>query len=303
MNHQFLINNQFQNVIPRMNIIFKTSQGKMVSISFYYGTTVNQVLVEFLKKVGRTDLIGNKSNKVEFILNGKYINFNEQRKIEDFFQNVQNPILIVNLVNMINKSKTLKERKHSKYLLNFERNTVSNSSFNFHDNLNNHSINKNKIHQYESEIEELKKKLNEETIKKENEIEELKKQLNEEINKNKKTKKENCKLWQQKQMFKIIDEKLRYSKENWKNELNPGETLLEINFIKKGKENDGCYKYSCKNNELFVRLEERFYKDYPELKEYDINFAINGQKIKRFKTIDENQIKNNDLIEFVISNN
>ena len=303
MNHQFLINNQFQNVIPRMNIIFKTSQGKMVSISFYYGTTVNQVLVEFLKKVGRTDLIGNKSNKVEFILNGKYINFNEQRKIEDFFQNVQNPILIVNLVNMINKSKTLKERKHSKYLLNFERNTVSNSSFNFHDNLNNHSINKNKIHQYESEIEELKKKLNEETIKKENEIEELKKQLNEEINKNKKTKKENCKLWQQKQMFKIIDEKLRYSKENWKNELNPGETLLEINFIKKGKENDGCCKYSCKNNELFVRLEERFYKDYPELKEYDINFAINGQKIKRFKTIDENQIKNNDLIEFVISNN
>ena len=285
MNHQFLINNQFQNVIPRMNIIFKTSQGKMVSISFYYGTTVNQVLVEFLKKVGRTDLIGNKSNKVEFILNGKYINFNEQRKIEDFFQNVQNPILIVNLVNMINKSKTLEERKHSKYLLNFERNTVSNSSFNFHDNLNNHSINKNKIHQYESEIEELKK------------------QLNEEINKNKKTKKENCKLWQQKQMFKIIDEKLRYSKENWKNELNPGETLLEINFIKKGKENDGCYKYSCKNNELFVRLEERFYKDYPELKEYDINFAINGQKIKRFKTIDENQIKNNDLIEFVISNN
>ena len=303
MNHQFLINNQFQNVIPRMNIIFKTSQGKMVSISFYYGTTVNQVLVEFLKKVGRTDLIGNKSNKVEFILNGKYINFNEQRKIEDFFQNVQNPILIVNLVNMINKSKTLKERKHSKYLLNFERNTVSNSSFNFHDNLNNHSINKNKIHQYESEIEELKKKLNEETIKKENEIEELKKQLNEEINKNKKTKKENCKLWQQNQMFKIIDEKLRYSKENWKNELNPGETLLEINFIKKGKENDGCYKFSCKNNELFVRLEERFYKDYPELKEYDINFAINGQKIKRFKTIDENQIKNNDLIEFVISNN
>ena len=58
----------------------------------------------------------------------------------------------------------------------------------------------------------------------------------------------------------------------------------------------GHYAIPCKNTDTFVRLEEKLYEDYPEYKDKDTYFIKNGNKIKRFKSLDENKIKNNDVL-------
>ena len=52
----------------------------------------------------------------------------------------------------------------------------------------------------------------------------------------------------------------------------------------------------CKNTDLFVKLEERLYNDFPKYKNYQNFFMVNVKGILRFKTIEENGIKNNDII-------
>jgi len=54
--------------------------------------------------------------------------------------------------------------------------------------------------------------------------------------------------------------------------------------------------FSCQSADTFVRIEEMLYNQYPELKEYNTYFTVNGNAIKRFKTIQENKIKNFDKI-------
>ena len=52
----------------------------------------------------------------------------------------------------------------------------------------------------------------------------------------------------------------------------------------------------CKNTDIFISQEERLYESYPQYKNEDTYFEANGKRIKRFKTLDENGIKNNDVI-------
>ena len=63
-----------------------------------------------------------------------------------------------------------------------------------------------------------------------------------------------------------------------------------------GNQYIGNYALICKNTDLFVRLEERLYNDFPDFKNYETYFEKNTKRIKRFKTLDENEIKNKDVI-------
>ena len=76
----------------------------------------------------------------------------------------------------------------------------------------------------------------------------------------------------------------------------PGEKIISINFVSMGNQDIGPYSLVCKNVDLFVRLEERLYEDFPQFKEYEIYFEVNGKRIKRFKTLEQNNIKTNDII-------
>ena len=78
--------------------------------------------------------------------------------------------------------------------------------------------------------------------------------------------------------------------------INPGEEILAINFVSNGVQDIGHYNLICKNTDLFVRLEERLYQDFPDFKNYETYFEVNKRRIKRFKTIEESNIKNNDII-------
>ena len=78
--------------------------------------------------------------------------------------------------------------------------------------------------------------------------------------------------------------------------LKPGENILSINFVSMGFQDIGHYSLPCKNTDLFVKLEEKLNKDYPILKDHETYFLVRGNRIKRFKTLDENKIKFNDVI-------
>ena len=53
----------------------------------------------------------------------------------------------------------------------------------------------------------------------------------------------------------------------------------------------------CKNNENFNNVENRLYDDgFPEYKESENYFTFNGIKINKSKTLEENNIKNSDVI-------
>jgi seryl-tRNA synthetase len=54
--------------------------------------------------------------------------------------------------------------------------------------------------------------------------------------------------------------------------------------------------YSCRVSDIFVRIEEFLYNEYPEYKDLNTYFTVNGRQIKRFRTIQENKIKNLDVI-------
>ena len=52
----------------------------------------------------------------------------------------------------------------------------------------------------------------------------------------------------------------------------------------------------CQSNESFHILEGILYEKYPQYKESENYFIVNGVKVNRFKTLKENNIKNGDKV-------
>ena len=135
----------------------------------------------------------------------------------------------------------------------------------------------------------------------------LEKQLIDEKNKNKnlneKVKQLEKELENSKNMVKELKgkeiEKLKQNN-NSLNNIKPGEEIYSINFDSFDKKIRN-YSITCKNTDIFVKIEEQLYEDYPEYKNKETYFLVNGQKIKRFKSLDENKIKKNDILMLFIS--
>lgn len=84
---------------PKINVIFKTTQGTTHTLVYNYGTTIDQALSKYLNRVGRPELIGDTTNKICFLFNAAQLKFGDQTKVENFFKNVNNPKVVVNDVN------------------------------------------------------------------------------------------------------------------------------------------------------------------------------------------------------------
>ena len=85
--------------------------------------------------------------------------------------------------------------------------------------------------------------------------------------------------------------------------LKPGEIIMTINFSSIGNQAVCNYSMPCKKTDLFVRLEEKLYDDFPQFKKYETYFEVQSKRIKRFQTLEENNIKNNDVINMFIIDN
>ena len=82
--------------------------------------------------------------------------------------------------------------------------------------------------------------------------------------------------------------------------INPGEKIFAVNFVSMGTQDIMNYNLVCKNTDLFVKLEERLYNDFPQFKECETYFEVKTNRIKRFKTLEENKIESNDIINMFI---
>ena len=157
----------------------------------------------------------------------------------------------------------------------------------------------------EDEITKLKRLLNEEKNKNINLIKEIEilKNKNIILNNDNNSLKEQIKILENNLKAKNNELQNLLSKNNNNNiinykitSINPGEEILGINFVSMSNQDINNYGLVCKNTDLFVRLEERLYQDFPDFKNYETYFEVNTRRIKRFKTIEENNIKNNDII-------
>ena len=78
------------------------------------------------------------------------------------------------------------------------------------------------------------------------------------------------------------------------------EKLMSVIIV--SKDEAIYYSFLCKNTDKFTRIEELFYEKYPEYKKKENYFIINGNKINKEKTLEENKISNSDIIT-IINNN
>jgi hypothetical protein len=76
--------------------------------------------------------------------------------------------------------------------------------------------------------------------------------------------------------------------------INPGEEILCIHF--KSIDQIIDFPIVCKNTDIFVKAEEQLYEIYPEYKEMNNFFTVNGLLVERFKSMKDNKIKNYDKI-------
>ena len=59
---------------------------------------------------------------------------------------------------------------------------------------------------------------------------------------------------------------------------------------------DIIYPMICNKKESISRLEEELYNEYPKYKELNTYLTCKGKVLKRFKTVEENNIKKGDAI-------
>ena len=102
------------------------------------------------------------------------------------------------------------------------------------------------------------------------------------------------------ELYKKIDN-LKEKLSRYPFELLQGEQIISVIFI--SDDQNIHYSVICKNTDKFIRLEEKLYNDYPEYSDMDCFFMSNGKVISKFKSLDENNIQNSDIIILYKKNN
>ena len=121
------------------------------------------------------------------------------------------------------------------------------------------------------------------------------KQLEIEYNKiNEKLNRMNSELKEQLMKKETIIKEYKLKISQFPFEFSSGEKIMSIIFMSFDK-NIIC-SFICKNTDIFNILENKFYEKYSKYKGFDNIFYSNGRKIDKYKSLDENKIKNNDII-------
>ena len=89
---------------------------------------------------------------------------------------------------------------------------------------------------------------------------------------------------------KEIDE-LKKKLSRYPFELEEGEKMMTVNFTSTDHKIQN-YSIICKNTEVFYNIEKRF-NEFSETENY---FTVNGNIINKDKSLEENKVKNNDVI-------
>ena len=74
----------------------------------------------------------------------------------------------------------------------------------------------------------------------------------------------------------------------------PGEKLITIKFISIDQSIN--FETFAKETDNIAKLEKSLYEKYPKYKDTENYFLVNGKKLNRNRTLEENQIKDNDIL-------
>ena len=154
---------------------------------------------------------------------------------------------------------------------------------------------KNKIKELEKKIKEFELKIKEKDI-----IIEQEKKKNESINKKIKEleniSNNNSKIYKN-NILKLNNEIKLFRKFN---NFSEEEKLISIRFTSVAQDID--FSIVTKNTEIFTRIEIMLYNKYPKYIESENYFLVNGNKVNKHKTFEQNNIKNDDIITLQINN-
>ena len=89
-------------------------------------------------------------------------------------------------------------------------------------------------------------------------------------------------------------DKLKEKLSRYPFELSKEEKLISVIFT--SSDQNMYYSIICKNTQKFKELEQKLYKEYPEYSKFNNYFMINGNRVNKTKSLDENKIRNNDII-------
>ena len=81
---------------------------------------------------------------------------------------------------------------------------------------------------------------------------------------------------------------------NYPAQLSEGEKLISVIFVSSHQKLH--YSVICKNTDKFSKIENMLYDEYPEYSGSENHFLVNGNKVNKFKSLEYNKIKNNDII-------
>jgi len=174
-----------------------------------------------------------------------------------------------------------------------------------------------------NELENIIKKLNNQLIEKDKLLKEEKikndnlnvenDNLNEKIKeKDKLLKEQNIKidnLNKKIKEFEIIYNKTKINITKLENEIklfriyyhfSSNEKLISIKFISTNQDID--FTIITKNTDEFSKIEKLLYDKYPKYKDYENYFLVNGNIINKDRTLEENKIRNNDILTLGINN-
>ena len=73
--------------------------------------------------------------------------------------------------------------------------------------------------------------------------------------------------------------------------------IMVVNFISLDQRINCGIK--CLKTDTFAEVEEKLYQKYEEYREINNNFTVNGNIVLRFKTINDNHIKDGDKIQLI----
>ena len=95
MNNMSNMNNMNTQQVPgKMNIVFKATSGAIKNIQTDLGTTIGQLLVLYLRRMDRENLIGNDKD-ICFLYDATRLKYDDNRKVEQVFRFI-NPCVMVN---------------------------------------------------------------------------------------------------------------------------------------------------------------------------------------------------------------
>ena len=127
------------------------------------------------------------------------------------------------------------------------------------------------------------KNKNKELIVKSKEIEEIK---------NNASNKDNIMNLMNKLLLK--EEEIQEMKSRYPFEILKGEKLMSLISISNNQEIH--YSIICKDSDKFTVVENLLYDEYPKNRESENYFLFNGEKINKYKTLKENNLKNGSII-------